>query len=182
LADKREAAVAARQATLARNKFTGDLRSVKVDPGDQAALGAIAAITHGWSRATAAADAEVAPSARIKRSATERAEAAEGESAAGAVLIERVSRSIERELSAIERIIDVRPKKGQRTETERRARTLASLARTLAELRKLRGEEQRTSPRDDDAIPRDLDEFRRALSRRLEQMGRTPSATTCWRG
>jgi len=163
LADKREAAVAARRATLARTRFNGDLSTVKVDPGDEAAVTALSALTRG-----PVAGADTAPSARIKRSATARAEAAA--KPADGVLIDRVSRSIERELGAIERIIGVRAKRGQRTETERRARTLASLARTLAELRKLRSERERTRPRDDDAIPRDLDELRRALSRRLDQM------------
>jgi hypothetical protein len=47
-------------------------------------------------------------------------------------LIERVTRAIERELSLIEVIVGgshLKPQ--QRTEAERRARTLASLARTL---------------------------------------------------
>ena len=52
------------------------------------------------------------------------------------VLIERVVDAIERELTQIEHIVGgQRGKRGQRTETERRARTLASLARTFAEVR-----------------------------------------------
>jgi hypothetical protein len=89
----------------------------------------------------------------------------------GLPLIDRVSRAAEREIALIEVIVGgnhIKP--AQRTEAERRARTLASLARTLAALRMLRNDEQRRSSRDDDAVPRDLDELRRALSRRLEQM------------
>jgi len=88
---------------------------------------------------------------------------------AGLPLLDRVTGAIERELTLIERIIGVRTKAEQRTEAERRARTLASLARTLAEVRRLRVEEHKT-PSNDDSIPRDLDEFRRALSRRLDRM------------
>jgi hypothetical protein len=91
--------------------------------------------------------------------------------ATGLPLIDRVRSAVEREITQIEVIVGghhLNPK--QRTEAERRARTLALLARTLAEVRKLRSDEERKGPRDDDAIPRDLDELRRALSRRLEQM------------
>jgi hypothetical protein len=82
-----------------------------------------------------------------------------------------VRRSIEREITRIEVIVGghhVDPE--QRTEAERRARTLASLTKTLAEVRRLRADEELQRPADDDAIPRDLDELRRALSRRLEQL------------
>ncbi|MBI5130401.1 MAG: hypothetical protein HZA66_13240 [Rhodopseudomonas palustris] len=89
----------------------------------------------------------------------------------GLPLIDRVGQAAEREILQIEVIVGGnRVKPEQRTEAERRARTLASLARTLAALRQLRSDEQRRRSRDDDAIPRDLDELRRALSRRLEQM------------
>lgn len=99
--------------------------------------------------------------------------------ATGAALIERVSRAVERELMQIEVIVGghhIKP--SQRTEAERRARTLASLAKTLGELARLRAGEQKAKP-DHDDVPRDLDDFRRELSRRLEQVvqGReTPSA------
>jgi metal-dependent hydrolase (beta-lactamase superfamily II) len=87
-------------------------------------------------------------------------------------LVERVTRAVERELSQIEVIVGghhVRPQ--QRTEAERRARTLASLARTLTELRKLRAEEDRLKPHHDDG-PADIDEFRRALSQKLARLVR----------
>ncbi|SEO73086.1 hypothetical protein [Rhodopseudomonas pseudopalustris] len=163
-----DANVAKRNATLQRVTFRGDLRSVPTDPGDAQAIDGLAQQIARQDAAHAAADSPARPSARKKRSAVERLD--DPEPAAGLVLIDRVSQSIERELCAIEKIIGVRPKKGERTETERRARTLASLARTLAEVRRLRSDEERKRPLDDDAIPRDLDELRRALSRRLEQM------------
>jgi len=90
--------------------------------------------------------------------------------AAGAALIERVSRAIERELTQIEVIVGgshVQHK--QRTEAERRARTLASLARTLREVMLLRAGEKKEKA-DDDAVPRDLSELRLALARRLDQL------------
>jgi hypothetical protein len=166
----RRAGVAARKTTVARTQVRGNLSGVRFDPSDTVARDAIAAQTEGWNRAAAAIESDSVPSARRKRSATERLD--DPEPATGVKLIERVTGSIERELGAIERLIGVAPKKGQRTETERRARTLASLARTLAELRRLRGDESGEHKRraDDDAIPRDLDELRRALSRRLERM------------
>jgi hypothetical protein len=113
------------------------------------------------------------PSPRVKRTAVERID--DPPPATGALLIERVTRAIERELSLIEIIVGgnhLKPQ--QRTEAERRARTLASLARTLGEVTRLRVSEQKVKPADDDAVPRDLDEFRRALSRRLEQLVAAP--------
>lgn len=92
-------------------------------------------------------------------------------SSPGLELIARVSRAIERELMQIERIVGGhRVPIAQRSEAERRARTLASLARTLNEVKRLRAEEEKPKAADDDAVPRDLDEFRRELSRRLALM------------
>lgn len=121
----------------------------------------------------AAADAMDEPRRRgpsgVTRTAVDRAD--DPPPASGVPLIDRVSRAVEREITQIEVIVGGHHlKPSQRTEAERRARTLASLARTLAELRKLRSDEDRKRARDDDAIPRDLDELRRALSRRLDQM------------
>ena len=92
--------------------------------------------------------------------------------ATGGVLIERVSRAIERELNQIEAIVGGHHvNRTQRTEGERRARTLASLARTLREVMTLRaGEQKKAKGEDDDAVPRDLTTLRLALARRLDQL------------
>jgi hypothetical protein len=127
------------------------------------------------NRPTAKATTADAPTPRtrgpsgVKRTAVDCANDPPPET--GVALIDRVRRSIEREITRIEVIVGghhVDPE--QRTEAERRARTLASLTKTLAELRRLRADDELQRPLDDDAIPRDLDEFRRALSRRLEQL------------
>lgn len=87
----------------------------------------------------------------------------------GGALVERVSRSIERELSRIDTILErVGEDAGQHAEAERRARTLASLARTLREVTNLRNEQEKQKPVDDDDIPRDIEQLRRELARRLE--------------
>uniref|UniRef100_Q07QE4 Uncharacterized protein n=1 Tax=Rhodopseudomonas palustris (strain BisA53) TaxID=316055 RepID=Q07QE4_RHOP5 len=105
----------------------------------------------------------------VRRTAVDRANDPPPET--GLALIDRVRRSIEREITRIEVIVGGHHvDTEQRTEAERRARTLASLTKTLAELRRLRADEELQRPLDDDAIPRDLDELRRALSRRLEQL------------
>jgi hypothetical protein len=85
-------------------------------------------------------------------------------------LLQRVSSAIERELTQIEVIIcgsHVQPR--HRTEAERRARTLASLARTLREVMLLRDREEKTRE-DDDSVPRDLGELRRQLAQRLDKL------------
>ena len=46
---------------------------------------------------------------------------------------------------------------------------------TLGEVTRLRAGQHKVNPADDDAVPRDLDEFRRALSRRLEQLVAAPA-------
>jgi hypothetical protein len=58
----------------------------------------------------------------------------------------------------------------QRTEAERRARTLASLARTLTEVRKLRAEEEKLKPPDEKLSPRDIEQFRTELARKLDRL------------
>jgi hypothetical protein len=165
-----------RRLNAARIKANVEKRQARHNAPDAAKATKAATLVRDLSGAVAAPDDEAAqdaldranPSARIKRSATERLD--DPPPATGLVLIERVGRAVERELILIEKVVGGHHvKKVQRTEAERRTRTLASLARTLADLRKLRAEEQRNRP-DDDAIPRDLDELRRALSRRLEQM------------
>jgi hypothetical protein len=103
-----------------------------------------------------------------RRSATERVE--DSSPAAGAVLIERVVSSIERELVQIDAIVGKsHVLKAQRTEAERRARTLASLARTLTEVRKLRADEDKLKPQHDDG-PKDIETFRLELARKLDRL------------
>lgn len=148
-----------------------DTTPVAVDEHDDAAKAGLNA-----QRARAAsARRKAEPSPRVKRTAVERAD--DPPPAEGPLLIERVTRAIERELSLIEVIVGGNHLKShQRTEAERRARTLASLARTLGEVTRLRAGQHKVKPADDDAVPRDLDEFRRTLSRRLEQLVAGPAA------
>lgn len=103
-----------------------------------------------------------------RRSAVERLE--DSPPAAGAVLIERVVSAVERELIQIDAIVGKgHVLKAQRTEAERRARTLASLARTLTEVRKLRAEENKLKPQHDDG-PEDIETFRLELARKLDRL------------
>lgn len=149
------ASVAARKATVAATMVRPAGTIVLVDDGEK--IGPLLVAP---------------PGVRIRRTAVERLD--DPAPATGAALIERVTRAIERELSLIEVIVGGhRVKQQRRTEAERRARTLASLARTLSEVTRLRAGEDKAKDRvksDDDAVPRDLDEFRRTLSRRLEQL------------
>ena len=89
--------------------------------------------------------------------------------APGGSLAARVQRVVERELNAVERILDnLGPTEAG--EAERAARTLASLARTLREVALSndgQGAPQADEP-DDDPIPRDIDEFRRELACRID--------------
>lgn len=82
-------------------------------------------------------------------------------------LAARIQRSVERELDAIERVLDLlQPQNGN--EAERAARTLAALARTLREVATLDTDPAAEPDHDDDAGPRDMEEFRRELTRRIE--------------
>ena len=149
---KRDAAVEKRKQTLAANKWTSApnrSRSIR--------------------RMSAARAAIAKRQVRGRRTAIDRAD--DPPPATGIALVERVTRAVERELSQIEVIVGghhVKP--AQRTEAERRARTLASLARTLTEVRKLRADEHRVKPQDDPDRPRDL---RRTPSKAFGATGRT---------
>lgn len=156
-ARKTKAAVAARKKTVEAVVRHEDVATLKVDAGDKAAH-AIVARKQPGTRST-----------RSRRSAVDRLD--DPPRATGAALIERVSRAIERELNQIEVIVGGhRVNKTQRTEGERRARTLASLARTLREVMALRAGEKKERREDDDAVPRDLSTLRLALARRLDQL------------
>ncbi len=161
-ASTKTTAGAARKATVARMQRLVDETPLVIDDGDDVARSRVAVLRAAKARAP---DHQ----GRAKRSAVERA--ADPPPAAGRALIERVSRAIERELTQIEVIVGghyVPPR--QRTEAERRARTLASLARTLREVTALRLNEKKEKREDDDAVPRDLSELRLALARRLDQL------------
>ena len=200
-AAKVRAAVEKAKATKAANMICGDKSRLVAEPQDQPAQAAIGKDKSRWQKAVGRAKAanhsnaeecaarehieqsselasieksEPKPSGRIKRTAVDRLD--DPPPATGMALIERVTQAVERELSQIEIIVGGnRVKPAQRTEAERRARTLASLARTLSEVRKLRADETKPKRDNDDDLPRDLDEFRRTLSRRLEQMVRARS-------
>jgi hypothetical protein len=166
------AGVLKRKATLAAIRHGVD-RTTRVDASDEIGSALVDKANAPWELAADRIPqgdvAEPAPSTGIKRSATERA--GDPPPATGIALVERVTRAVERELSQIEVIVGghhVKPE--QRTEAERRARTLASLARTLTEVRKLRAEEDRMKPKDDDARPRNTPEFRLELARRLDRL------------
>ncbi|MHB8272436.1 hypothetical protein [Bradyrhizobium sp.] len=174
------AGVLKRKATLAVTRQGVD-RTTRVDASDEVGNALVDKADAPWELAAERIPesdiAGPAVSARVKRTATERVD--DPPPATGIALVERVTRAVERELSQIEVIVGghhVKPQ--QRTEAERRARTLASLARTLTEVRKLRADEHRVKPQDDPDRPRDLEELRRRLSERLERMrrGRTAPA------
>jgi hypothetical protein len=163
-----------RKATLAAIRRGVD-RTTRVDASDEVGSALVDKANAPWELAADRIPegnvAEPAPSARVKRSATERVD--DPPPATGIALVERVTRAVERELSQIEVIVGghhVKP--ALRTEAERRARTLASLARTLTEVRKLRADEHRVKPQDDPDRPRDIEELRRRLAERLGQFVR----------
>jgi len=151
---KRDAAVIARRKTQDATMVLVGETDVVIDPHDEVAQQKLA---------------------RLKRTAVDRI--SDPPPAAGVALVERVTRAVERELMQIETIVGGHHvKQQQRTEAERRARTLASLARTLTEVRRLRAADELQRPAHGPSAARDLDEFRRTLWLRLEQMvgRRTP--------
>ena len=149
---KRDAAVEKRKQTLATNRVDVGPEPVAIDPQDEAARAAIAK-----------------RQVRGRRSGVDRL--TDPPPAIGLALVERVTSAVERELSQIEVIVGGRHvNRPQRTEAERRARTLASLARTLTEVRKLRAEEEKLKPADEKLSPRDIEQFRLELARKLDRL------------
>jgi hypothetical protein len=149
---KRDAAVEKRKQTLATNRVDVGPEPVAIDPQDEAARAAIA------KRQVLG-----------RRSAVDRL--TDPPPAIGLALVERVTSAVERELSQIEVIVGgSHVNRTQRTEAERRARTLASLARTLTEVRKLRAEEEKLKPADEKLSPRDIEQFRTELARKLDRL------------
>jgi hypothetical protein len=151
-AAKREAAVKKRKQTKAATNVVVGPEPIVVDPTDEVARAAIAK-----------------RQVRGRRSAVHRLN--DPPPAIGLALVERVTSAVERELSQIEVIVGgSHVNRTQRTEAERRARTLASLARTLTEVRKLRAEEEKLKPPDEKLSPRDIEQFRIELARKLDRL------------
>ena len=151
-AAKREAAVEKRKQTRAATNVAVGPEPIAVDPTDEVARAAIAK-----------------RQVRGRRNAVHRLN--DPPPAIGLALVERVTSAVERELSQIEVIVGgSHVNRTQRTEAERRARTLASLARTLTEVRKLRPEEEKLKPPDEKLSPRDIEQFRLQLAQKLDRL------------
>jgi hypothetical protein len=149
---KRDAAVEKRRQTKAATNVVVGPEPIAIDPSDEVARAAIAK-----------------RQVRGRRSAVDRL--SDPPPAIGLALVERVTSAVERELSQIEIIVGgSHVNRTQRTEAERRARTLASLARTLTEVRKLRAEEEKLKPPDEKLSPRDIEQFRIGLARKLDRL------------
>ena len=88
-----------------------------------------------------------------------------------AELAARIQRVAEREMDAIERVLDALGPASP-AEADRCARTLAELARTLREITALNQPEDVAAAHepDDDAVPVDIDELRCELARRLNAL------------
>lgn len=83
-------------------------------------------------------------------------------------LADRILRTAEREMDAIERVLAQLDPEGQ-AEADRTSRTLAGIARTLREITALNTPEK-TEPAhvsDDDTLPIDIDDLRCELARRI---------------
>jgi hypothetical protein len=151
-AAKRDAAVEKRRQTRAATNVVVGPEPITVDPTDEAARAAIAK-----------------RQVRGRRNAVD--SLADPPPAIGLALVERVTSAVERELSQIEVIVGgSHVNRTQRTEAERRARTLASLARTLTEVRKLRAEEEKLKPPDEKLSARDIEQFRLELAKKLDRL------------
>ncbi|MEA2822020.1 MAG: hypothetical protein QOJ86_4024 [Bradyrhizobium sp.] len=149
---ERDTAIEKRRQTRAATNVMVGPEPIAVDPGDAVARAAIAK-----------------RQVRGRRSAVHRLN--DPPPAIGIALVERVTSAVERELSQIEVIVGgSHVNRTQRTEAERRARTLASLARTLTEVRKLRAEEEKLKPPDEKLSARDIEQFRLELAKKLDRL------------
>ena len=86
-----------------------------------------------------------------------------------AALAERIQSVVERQMTAVERVLAVVGPADQ-AEAGDSARTLASIARTLREIAALNLPDEEGKAADDandDPVPGDIDEFRRELARRI---------------
>lgn len=95
--------------------------------------------------------------------------AADARAAQRAAIAVRILEAVENQLDAVQRVLEVL-EPADKDETERTARTLASISRTLREAAALNQPEDAAShdDPDDDPVPDDIDEFRRELARRLQ--------------
>jgi hypothetical protein len=156
LAAKRRASLAARRKTIA---------ATMVYPGSGRAK----------PKATGqSGDADAAPDKC--RAARKPAPKRKAKNLSRAQLVHRLANAVAGELDLIEQVTaGAQVDASLRTESDRRARTLATLARTLSALRKSRENDDQRPAHDDDR-PRDLDELRRRLSERLAEKIRGGSA------
>jgi hypothetical protein len=117
--------------------------------------------------ATAAADTPADPSLPPAVSPDAGASAPTREEARAA-LAARIQRVAEREMDAVERVLDVLGP-SDHAEADRCARALAGIARTLREITALNTPEDvtRADDTDDDTVPVDLDALRCELARRI---------------
>jgi hypothetical protein len=129
----------------------------------------------GWKpRNARLADYDAAAKAGFDLDAISKAVAPELAVAKQATLIERVRAAVEREIVAIETVLDrVDDARLRSQDAERAARTLATLVKVLREVNTLEGEQEQTEPAGDAEDQfRDLEEFRAELARRLASFRR----------
>lgn len=124
----------------------------------------------GWKpRNARLADFDAAAKAGFDLNAISEAVAPELAVAKRATLVERVRAAVEREIVAIETVLNrVDDARLRSQDAERAARTLATLVRVLREVNALETSGVETGEGREDEF-RDLDEFRAELTRRLAQ-------------
>jgi sugar-specific transcriptional regulator TrmB len=90
---------------------------------------------------------------------------------ASAALVARIQRIAEREMDAVERVLDALGP-AENADADRTARTLAGISRTLREVVALTTRETvaETHDPDDDTIPVDIDALRCELARRINAL------------
>lgn len=90
---------------------------------------------------------------------------------AAAAIEEGIMLAIEKQVEAIERVVaNLNASPPQAVESERAARSLASLSRTLAEIRTLRTARMDARADDRDGFPENLDALRQELAARIERL------------
>ncbi len=130
----------------------------------------------GWKpRNARLADYDAAAKAGLDLDAISKAVAPELAAAKKVTLVERVRAAVEREIVAIESVLNrVDDARLRSQDAERAARTLATLVKVLREVNVLEGAQEPTeqlAPHADEQF-RDLEEFRAELARRLASFRR----------